>query len=130
MGQGCNLRFAKQNNAELKPKQGFGWRFCVWFDDLEIRHKGAIIAQETHYDPWGLNLVGIEKAGKPDDKFQYNGKEKVEEFGLGWMDYHARQMDAQLGRWWVVDPKADEMRRWSPYNYAFDNPIRFIDPDG
>ncbi|NAS31783.1 hypothetical protein GTQ40_12420 [Flavobacteriaceae bacterium R38] len=89
------------------------------------------IKEENNYYPFGLKHKGYNGniVGR-NHKYGFTGKEEQDELGLEWVDITARNYDPALGRWMNLDPLAELMRRHSPYNYAFDNPIYFMDPDG
>ena len=91
-------------------------------------YKPPVLVQANDYDPWGLDINSFQQNNH--DNFKYSGKEQYKEFGLDWYDFGARMYDAPIGRWHAVDPLADISRRFSPYVYGNNNPLRFIDPSG
>jgi RHS repeat-associated protein len=92
---------------------------------------GVEIVEENNYYPFGLKHEGYNGSiNGTDHKYGFGGKEENKELDLEWLDFGARNYDPSIGRWMNLDPLAEEMRRHSPYNYAFDNPIFFTDPDG
>ncbi|WP_276381600.1 DUF6443 domain-containing protein [Flavobacterium sp. H4147] len=89
------------------------------------------IVQENNYYAFGLTQKGYNGAiNGTDNKYKFSGKDLQDELGLNMYDYGMRNYDPALGRWMNIDPLAELSRRWSPYNYAYNNPNYFIDPDG
>ena len=93
------------------------------------------IIEENNFYPFGLRHAGynttIVGGVTEAQKIKFGSKEYQNELNLNVYDFGARVYNPEGGpAFWQIDPKAEQMRRWSPYSYAFNNPIYFIDPDG
>jgi RHS repeat-associated protein len=104
----------------------------VWFDNFMVMSMTDPVAQETHYDPWGLELTGIgyQYGGIKANKYLYQGKELIDDQNLNIYDFHARGYDPVIGRTWQIDPGSESYYPMSPYSWVMNNPLKFVDPTG
>jgi RHS repeat-associated protein len=77
-------------------------------------------------------LVQISSKQSDKYRFGYGGHEKDDEIKgsgnhLSFGDYG---YDPGTGRRWNIDPKFNEIAGISPYTYALDNPVVYVDKDG
>ncbi len=129
-----------QNLAQLDipaMKSGYFFVFLTnetkdkytFFDNLVVQHYSGPLNEETQYYPFGLVAAGISSKafGGLENNKKYNGIELEKALNLNVYDAQFRELDPQVGRWWQIDPKTDEMYMWSTYASNFDNPVRFED---
>ncbi len=107
---------------------------AVYYDNMMVVHSSGSsnVLEVNAYYPYGMLMPGLSLIAPPGkyNAYKHSAKELQKELGLSWYDHGARMYDVTVSRWWVPDPLAESCRRWSPYNYAVNNPIRFTDPDG
>ncbi len=85
---------------------------------------GAIL-NRTRYEPYGYIVAGTPRT------IGFTGHVNDNDTGLVYMQQ--RYYDAFAGRFLGVDPVIVDSnigRNFNRYNYAFNNPYRYIDPDG
>ncbi|MDO6433109.1 T6SS effector amidase Tae4 family protein [Flavitalea sp. BT771] len=112
----------------------------VFFDNLTVKQFSGPMLEETHYYPLGLTMAGISdkalKLNYAENKYRFNqgselqNKEFSDGTGLEMYATGFRMLDPQLGRFFQVDAMAGSFSSYSPYTYAANNPVRYVDPMG
>jgi RHS repeat-associated protein len=77
-----------------------------------------------------MSSISSRAANSLENKKKYNGIDWENDLDLAVYDAFFRELDPQIGRWWQVDPKTEDMEQWSPYASNYDNPITYSDPLG
>ena len=89
-----------------------------------VDEAGTVTAAYDYW-PYGKTLA---TSGTDATHFRFTGHERDDESGLDYM--LARSYAFDIGRFLRPDPMQDEYPGLSPYAYAANNPLKYVDPDG
>jgi RHS repeat-associated protein len=102
----------------------------VYFDDFEVKHTKSRLVQCQDYYPFGLVFGSYSRENSVTNPHQYNGKEMQDELGIGWVDFGRRMYHPDLGRFMAMDRFSEKFFPLSPFQFAADNPLSFVDING
>lgn len=83
-----------------------------------------------NYYPFGLTFNSYQRVTADENNYLFAGKERQDDLDLSWYDFGARMFAPDIARWNGIDASSENYVNQSPYHYAGNNPIKFVDFDG
>ncbi|MEM9299704.1 MAG: RHS repeat-associated core domain-containing protein, partial [Bacteroidota bacterium] len=123
--------------GQVVQQEGFAYVYLtnesnaeVYFDDIEVTVKESAVIQSNGYYPFGLlHANSWTRISDLKNNFLYNAGSELNEQTKNYETFY-RDYDPALGRFNQIDPLASSFTNWTPYNYAFNDPVALNDPNG
>jgi RHS repeat-associated protein len=96
-------------------------------DGITINYYTANVVSATDYSAYGENLIGREFNGTV---IKYGFNSKLNDEDIGYQDYGLRVYSTKAKHFPTIDPLTTVYPFYSPYQFAGNTPIQFIDLDG
>ena len=143
-----NLQFFNTAEGYVEPKNtanyGSGFNYVYQYKDhlgnIRLSYKDISltstpslqIQEENNYYPFGLLHKGYNSQinGVVNNYKQYQDQEFTEDLGLNVHEWKYRFSDPAIGRFWSIDPLADDYRYQSPYNFSENRVIEGVELEG
>jgi len=134
--------------ASVTAQQGYIYTYVanettgtpVYFDDFQIIHEKATsalqVTQTSDYYPFGLanSFLSYQKQAPSislnKNKYNFQGQELQNDFGLNWYQYKFRIHDPSIGRFVGVDPLAEKYTYNSVYAFSENRVVDGIELEG
>jgi RHS repeat-associated protein len=83
-----------------------------------LEKKESVLKNCDDYYPFGLTFNSSERSGFTSNKFLFQSQELQDDLDLGWYSFKWRNHQPDIGRFFNVDPLAEEYHWWSPYAFS------------
>lgn len=129
-----SLKFINHGFGYIEPKTGGGYDYAYYFEDqtssvrlsyIDVNGNGSIdpqteIIQENNFYPFGLKQSGYNTTfnGSEYNLKSYQGQELHNELGLELTEFKYRFYDPTMGRFWSIDPKAEDYAYNATYAFS------------
>ncbi|SFW77666.1 RHS repeat-associated core domain-containing protein, partial [Sinomicrobium oceani] len=143
--ENSQLKQVSHPEGYFEPKAGGGYQYVYYLKDhqnnvritfADDNNDGSVnsseIRKERNFYPFGLEHRGYngQTYGVKNNLKTFQDQEFTEDLGLNTHEWKYRFSDPAIGRFWQVDPLAQEYAYQSPYNFSENRVIDGVELEG